>query len=49
MELGETWAREQGLIDIILNVSTQNNSAINLYESLGYELETKRYIKRIEA
>jgi len=49
MELGETWAREQGLIDIILNVSNQNNSAIKLYESLGYELETKRYIKRIEA
>ena len=49
MELGEAWARERGLIDIILNVSSQNDPAIKLYESLGYELETKRYIKRIEA
>ena len=49
MELGEAWARERGLIDIILNVSSQNDPAINLYESMAYELETKRYIKKIKA
>ena len=48
MELGEEWAQEHGLIDIILNVSDQNDSAIGLYESLGYEIETRRYIKKLE-
>ena len=47
MELGEEWARERNLIDIILNVSSQNEFAIGLYESLDYELETKRYIKKL--
>lgn len=49
MELGEVWAQERGLIDIILNVSSQNETAIGLYESLGYEVETKRYIKKLES
>jgi len=45
MELGEKWAEEKGLIDIILNVSNKNEYAIRLYESMGYEIETRRYIK----
>ena len=49
MALGEEWARERGLIDIILNVSNQNETAIGLYESLGYKIETKRYIKKLES
>lgn len=48
MELGEQWAKERGLIDIILNVSNENKTAIRLYESMGYEIETKRYIKKLE-
>lgn len=47
MELGEDWAREHGLIDVILNVSNQNETAIGLYESFGYEIETRRYIKKL--
>ena len=48
MELGEEWAGERGLIDIILNVSNENEAAVRLYESMGYEIETKRYIKKLE-
>ena len=48
MELGEKWARERNLIDIILNVSNKNDAAIQLYESMGFELETRRYIKKLE-
>jgi len=47
MELGEDWARERGLIDVILNVSNENEVAIQLYESLGFEIETRRYIKKL--
>lgn len=48
MELGEQWAQERGLIDIILNVSDENEVAIGLYESMGFEIETKRYIKKLK-
>jgi ribosomal protein S18 acetylase RimI-like enzyme len=47
MGFGEAWARERGLIDIILNVSNENEVAIGLYESLGFEIETRRYIKNL--
>ncbi|MGD8404155.1 MAG: GNAT family N-acetyltransferase [Anaerolineales bacterium] len=47
MELGEQWAEEKGLIDIILNVSNENTFAIRLYESMRYEIETRRYIKKL--
>ena len=47
MELGEKWAEEKGLIDIILNVSNENMYAIQLYESMGYVIETRRYIKKL--
>ena len=49
MELGEKWAEEKGLIDIILNVSDQNTIAQQLYESLAYEVETRRYVKKLES
>lgn len=49
MELGEKWARERDLIDIILNVSNENEVAIRLYESMGFEIETRRYIKKLDA
>jgi len=48
MELGETWAEKKGLIDIILNVSNENETAIRLYESMGYKVETRRYLKKLE-
>ena len=48
MELGEKWAEERGLIDIILNVSNENEVAMRMYESMGYEIETRGYIKRLE-
>jgi len=48
MELGEKWAGERGLIDIILNVSNENDAAIRLYESMEYEIETRRYIKKLD-
>ena len=49
MELGEKWAEEKGLIDIILNVSDQNTIAQQLYESLAYEVETRRYVRKLES
>ena len=49
MELGEKWAMERNLIDIILNVSNENKVAIRMYESMGYEIETRRYIKKLES
>lgn len=48
MELGEQWAEERGLIDMILNVSNENKAAVQLYESMEYKIETKRYIKKLE-
>ena len=48
MELGEKWAGERGLIDIILNVSNENEAAKRLYESMAYEIETRRYIKKLD-
>jgi len=48
MELGEKWAEENDLIDIVLNVSTENEFAIRLYESMGYKIETRRYIKKLK-
>jgi ribosomal protein S18 acetylase RimI-like enzyme len=48
MGLGEKWAMERNLIDIILNVSNENDVAIGLYESMGFEIETRRYIKKLE-
>ena len=48
MELGEKWARERDLIDIILNVSNENEVAIRLYESMGFAVETRRYIKNLD-
>jgi len=47
MELGEKWAEEKGLIDIILNISNGNAFAIRLYESMEYVMETRRYIKKL--
>jgi len=47
MELSEKWAKEKGLIDIILNVSNENTFAIRMYESMGYEVEARRYIKKL--
>ncbi|MGB7872785.1 MAG: GNAT family N-acetyltransferase [Anaerolineales bacterium] len=48
MEMGKKWAEERGLIDIILNVSNENEVAMWIYESMGYEIETRGYIKRLE-
>lgn len=40
MKLVEQWAREKGAADIRLNVWAFNQSALNLYQELGYELRS---------
>ena len=48
MELGEKWAEEKGKNKIIMNVSNENEVAMWIYESMGYEIEARGYIKRLE-
>lgn len=47
MKMAEGWARQQGVNQITLNVSSKNDSARGLYQSLGYETETIRMTKRL--
>lgn len=47
MKKAEEWAGHQGVSRIILNVSSGNEPARGLYESLGYETETIRMTKGV--
>ncbi|MDY6877284.1 MAG: GNAT family N-acetyltransferase [Chloroflexota bacterium] len=49
METAEEWARQQGLPRISLSVGAQNTLGQRLYESLGYEVETLRMTKKLDA
>jgi ribosomal protein S18 acetylase RimI-like enzyme len=47
MDAAESWAKSRGYRRITLNVFTQNERARQLYERLGYEPETVRYLKEL--
>ena len=47
LEAADTWAREQGLAMLTLNVFTGNVRARAVYERLGYMPETLRYVKTL--
>ena len=47
METAESWAREQGLPRISLNVAMHNTSGQAVYRSLGYEGEMVRMSKKL--
>lgn len=47
LEAAETWAREQGLPMLTLNVFAGNARARAVYERLGYAPETLRYVKTL--
>jgi GNAT superfamily N-acetyltransferase len=45
MRAAEGWAREQGYDKLTLTVFERNRAARAMYEHLGYEAETLRYVK----
>ncbi len=47
LEAAERWAREQHFTRLSLNVFERNRHARAVYEHLGYEPETLRYVKAI--
>jgi GNAT superfamily N-acetyltransferase len=47
LEAAETWAQEQGLAMLTLNVFEGNVRARAVYERLGYMPETLRYVKTL--
>jgi GNAT superfamily N-acetyltransferase len=47
MRAAEAWAREQGYRKLTLNVFEGNRAARAMYEHLGYEAETVRYVKML--
>ena len=49
MEAAENWARRQGLPHISLSVGVRNTLGQRLYKSLGYQVETVRMCKRLDA
>ena len=48
MRAAEDWARGCGYPRLHLNVFAANDRARRIYERTGYEIETIRYVKRIE-
>ena len=49
LEAAEDWARERGWRKLTLNVFETNGRALAVYERFGFEPETRRYVKRIDA
>ena len=47
LEAAERWARGQGDSRLTLNVFERNTRARRVYERLGFEVETLRYVKRL--
>ena len=47
MLLAESEARARGAVDLGLNVFAHNTVAVNLYQSLGYEMTSMRMHKRL--
>jgi len=48
MRAAEDWARRHGYPRLHLNVFAANDRARRIYERTGYEIETIRYVKRLE-
>ncbi len=48
MTLGETWAINKGLGAIGLQVFQTNNSALNLYNQLGYQTQSLSMVKPLK-
>ncbi len=48
MERVHTWARERGIREIELNVFEFNDTAIRLYEQLGYRTISRRMHRRVD-
>lgn len=48
MRAAEDWARRNGYPRIHLNVFAGNDRARRIYERTGYEIETIRYVKKLE-
>ena len=47
MEIAEDWAKGLGLEIVSLNVGPDNELALHVFDSLGYEPESKRMSKRL--
>lgn len=47
LEAGEAWARERGYRKLTLNVFEGNARARAVYDRLGFEPETRRYVKSL--
>jgi ribosomal protein S18 acetylase RimI-like enzyme len=47
LRAAESWARERGFQTLTLNVFSANDHARAVYEHLGFEEETVKYVKRI--
>jgi GNAT superfamily N-acetyltransferase len=45
MRAAETWARDRGYHTLTLNVFSGNTHARDIYEHLGYEQDTIKYVK----
>ena len=48
MRAAEDWARRNGYPRLHLNVFAGNDRARRIYERTGYEIETIRYVKKLE-
>jgi GNAT superfamily N-acetyltransferase len=48
LRAAEGWARERGYTTLTLNVFEGNTRARAVYEHFGYEVETLRYLKRLD-
>ncbi|CAM3722990.1 GNAT family N-acetyltransferase [Mesobacillus zeae] len=47
MEKAEEWSRQKGYRQIVLNVFSKNDRAVNLYKHLNYETEVLKMVKEI--
>lgn len=47
IEAGEAWARTQGYTLLSLNVFVRNSRARAVYEKVGFEADTLRYLKTL--
>jgi GNAT superfamily N-acetyltransferase len=48
LRAAEQWARGEGYSLITLNVFLGNEKAARVYESVGYNAETTRYVKKLD-
>jgi ribosomal protein S18 acetylase RimI-like enzyme len=48
MEVAEEFCSERGMKYMALNVTASNDKAVNFYENLGYDVERKRMMKRLD-